>query len=104
MISAVTFAQFAFVAVAMLAVTGEYASGGIRVTLQATPVRGARARGQGVVLVPVMLVAGVLSGGAAAVAVYLFLSFPRSAARRPATRRDRDRHAEGRSVFSHWCR
>jgi ABC-2 type transport system permease protein len=75
-ISAVTFAQFAFVTVAMLTVTGEYASGGIRMTLQATPVRGHVLAAKALVLVPVMLVAGVLSGSAAAVAVYLFLSVP----------------------------
>ena len=46
-ISAVTFAQFAFLTVAMLAVTGEYASGGIRVTLQATTGPRSRARGEG---------------------------------------------------------
>ncbi|MFC7646921.1 ABC transporter permease [Streptosporangium lutulentum] len=73
-ISAAAFAQFAFVTVAMLAITGEYASGGIRTTLQATPIRGHMLAAKALVLVPVMLVAGVLSGSAAAVAVYLFLS------------------------------
>ncbi|MGN9842081.1 ABC transporter permease [Nonomuraea sp. H19] len=73
-VSATSFAQFALVALAMLAITAEYATGGIRVTLQAVPVRGVVLAAKALVVAPVMAVAGVLSGAAATAAVYLLLS------------------------------
>lgn len=72
--SATSFAQFALVALAMLAITSEYASGSIRTTLQATPIRGRVLAAKALVLVPVTFAAGVLSGGVATVAVYVVLS------------------------------
>ncbi|GAA3151491.1 hypothetical protein GCM10020001_088830 [Nonomuraea salmonea] len=62
-VAATSFAQFALVALAMLTVTSEYASGGIRVTLQATPVRGMVLAAKALVVAPVMVLAGVLTGG-----------------------------------------
>jgi ABC-2 type transport system permease protein len=73
-VSATSFAQFALVALAMLAITSEYASGSIRVTLQAVPVRGVVLAAKALVMAPVMAVAGVLSGAVATAAVYLLLS------------------------------
>ncbi|MET7462989.1 ABC transporter permease [Nonomuraea sp. NPDC005501] len=73
-VSATSFVQFALVAMAMLAVTSEYASGGIRATLQATPIRGRVLAAKALVVAPVMVAAGVVSGGAATVAVYAVLS------------------------------
>ncbi|MEU0571258.1 ABC transporter permease [Nonomuraea sp. NPDC005983] len=73
-VSATSFAQFALVALAMLAVTSEYASGGIRATLQATPVRGRMLAAKALVVGPVMAVAGVASGGVATAVVFLALS------------------------------
>ncbi|TDD34439.1 ABC transporter permease [Nonomuraea terrae] len=73
-VAATSFAQLALVAAAMLAVTSEYASGTVRVTLQATPVRGVMLAAKALVVAPVMAVAGVLSGAAATAAVYLLLS------------------------------
>jgi ABC-2 type transport system permease protein len=75
-VSAMTFAQFAVVTLPMLVITSEYASGSIRGTLQATPIRGRMLAGKAFVVAPVMFVAGVLSGGAAAVAAYLLLTAP----------------------------
>ncbi|TMR91633.1 ABC transporter permease [Nonomuraea basaltis] len=73
-VSATSFAQFALVALAMLVITSEYASGAIRVTLLATPVRGVVLAAKALVVAPVMAVAGVLSGAVATAAVYLLLS------------------------------
>ncbi|WP_345571055.1 ABC transporter permease [Nonomuraea rosea] len=73
-VSATSFAQFALVALAMLTVTSEYASGGIRVTLQATPVRGTVLAAKALVMAPVMFVAGVAGGGLATGMVFLALS------------------------------
>ncbi|MET8868426.1 ABC transporter permease [Nonomuraea sp. NPDC004580] len=73
-VSATSFAQFALVALAMLTVTSEYASGGIRVTLQATPVRGMVLAAKALVVAPVMVLAGVLTGAVATAAVYALLS------------------------------
>lgn len=73
-VSATSFVQFALVALAMLTITAEYASGGIRVTLQATPVRGMVLAAKALVVAPVMFVAGVVSGAVATAAVYLLLS------------------------------
>ncbi|KXK62081.1 hypothetical protein AWW66_10025 [Micromonospora rosaria] len=56
--TALGFAQFGLVAVALLAVTSEYASGGIRATLQATPVRGRLFAAKALVVAPVL---GVLT-------------------------------------------
>ncbi|MFI9591707.1 ABC transporter permease [Nonomuraea sp. NPDC052265] len=72
-VSATSFVQFALVALAMLAITAEYSSGGIRVTLLATPVRGVVLAAKALVVAPVMFAAGVLSGAVATAAVYLLL-------------------------------
>ncbi|RVX40406.1 ABC-2 type transport system permease protein [Nonomuraea polychroma] len=73
-VSATSFAQFALVALAMLVITSEYASGSVRVTLQATPVRGVMLAAKALVVAPVMAAAGVLSGAVATAAVYVLLS------------------------------
>lgn len=73
-VSATTFVQFALIALAMLVVTSEYGSGLIRPTLQATPVRGRVLAAKALVLVPVMFVAGVVTGGMATAANYVVLS------------------------------
>ncbi|GAA3652071.1 ABC transporter permease subunit [Nonomuraea antimicrobica] len=73
-VSATTFVQFALVALAMLTITSEYASGGIRVTLQATPRRGILLAAKALVVAPVMVAAGVLTGAVATAAVYALLS------------------------------
>ncbi|MGW2149443.1 ABC transporter permease [Nonomuraea bangladeshensis] len=73
-VSATSFAQFALVALAMLTITAEYASGSIRVTLQAVPVRGVMLAAKALVLAPVMAATGVLSGAAATAVVYALLS------------------------------
>ncbi|WP_326823841.1 ABC transporter permease [Streptosporangium sp. NBC_01756] len=73
-ISATIFVQFALVTLAMLTITSEYASGAIRVTLQATPVRGRMLAAKALVAAPVMFVAGVVGGGVAAVVAYAVLS------------------------------
>ncbi|QYC41216.1 ABC-2 family transporter protein [Nonomuraea coxensis DSM 45129] len=73
-VSATSFAQFALVALAMLTITAEYASGSIRVTLQAVPVRGVMLAAKALVLAPVMAATGVLAGAAATGAVYALLS------------------------------
>ncbi|MEW9550768.1 ABC transporter permease [Nonomuraea sp. NPDC050783] len=73
-VSATIFAQFALVALAMLTITAEYASGSVRVTLQAVPVRGVMLAAKALVLAPVMAVAGVLSGAVATAAVHALLS------------------------------
>lgn len=75
-ISAVSLAQFALVALAMLTVTSEYASGGIRQTLQATPIRGRLLAAKALVVAPVLLVYGTMSGAVAALATYLTLTHP----------------------------
>ncbi|MFD0733355.1 ABC transporter permease [Planotetraspora mira] len=74
MITATLFVQFTLVALAMLVITSEYASGGIRSTLQATPIRGRVIAAKALVVAPVMFAAGVLSGGVAAAVVYAALS------------------------------
>jgi ABC-2 type transport system permease protein len=73
-VSATSFAQFALVAAAMLVITSEYSSGTIRLTLQATPVRGIMLAAKMLVVAPVMFAAGVLSGAVATAAVYAVLS------------------------------
>ncbi|WP_043620084.1 ABC transporter permease subunit [Nonomuraea candida] len=73
-VSASSFVQFALVALAMLAITSEYTSGGIRVTLQATPVRGMVLAAKALAVGPVMFAAGVLTGAVATAAVHLVLS------------------------------
>lgn len=73
-VSATSFVQFALAALAMLTITSEYASGAIRVTLQATPVRGVVLAAKALVVAPVMFAAGVVSGAVAAAAVYAVLS------------------------------
>ncbi|MBF8192742.1 ABC transporter permease [Nonomuraea sp. K274] len=73
-ISATSFVQFALVALAMLVITSEYSSGGIRVTLQAMPVRGVVLAAKALVVAPVMFAAGVLSGGVGTAAVHALLS------------------------------
>lgn len=73
-ISATSFVQFALVSLAMLVITSEYASGGMRITLQATPSRGLLLAAKALVLAPVMFATGVLSGAAAAAFEYLVLS------------------------------
>ncbi|NRQ31127.1 ABC transporter permease [Nonomuraea sp. NN258] len=73
-VSATSFVQFALVAAAMLVITAEYSSGGIRATLQAVPVRGRVLAAKALVVLCVMLVSGVLIGGVATGAVYLVLS------------------------------
>ncbi|MEV1000409.1 ABC transporter permease [Nonomuraea sp. NPDC050202] len=73
-ISGTSFVQFALVAMAMLVITSEYASGGIRITLQATPVRGVVLAAKALVVGPVMFAVGVVTGAVATVAVYLLLS------------------------------
>ncbi|MFI6385991.1 ABC transporter permease [Nonomuraea sp. NPDC050540] len=72
-VSAAIFAQFAMVALAMLVVTSEYSSGGIRVALQATPVRGRLLAAKALVVAPVMFVTGVVSGAVGAVLTYVLL-------------------------------
>ncbi|MFC5831800.1 ABC transporter permease [Nonomuraea insulae] len=73
-VSATSFVQFALVALAMLTITSEYASGAIRVTLQATPARGVVLAAKALVVAPVMFAAGVVSGAVATAAVYAVLS------------------------------
>ncbi|UBU17515.1 ABC transporter permease [Nonomuraea gerenzanensis] len=73
-VSATSFVQFALVAAAMLVITNEYASGGIRATLQATPARGVVLAAKALVVGPVMFAAGVLFGAVSAVSVYALLS------------------------------
>ncbi|HEX4813197.1 MAG TPA: ABC transporter permease [Nonomuraea sp.] len=73
-VSATSFTQFALVALAMLTITAEYASGSIRPALQAVPVRGVLLAAKALVVSPVMVVAGVLSGAVATAAVWLLLS------------------------------
>ncbi|MFC4120751.1 ABC transporter permease [Nonomuraea zeae] len=73
-VSATSFAQFALVALAMLTITSEYASGAIRVTLQATPVRGTVLAAKALVVAPVMFLAGVAGGALTTGVVYLTLS------------------------------
>lgn len=73
-VSATSFVQFALVALAMLVITSEYASGGIRSTLQATPIRGRMLAAKVLAVVPVMFAVGVLSGGVATAVVYAALS------------------------------
>ncbi|MER7213363.1 ABC transporter permease [Streptosporangium sp. NPDC000239] len=72
--SATAFAQFGLVALAMLTITPEYASGGIRTTLQATPIRGRVLAAKALVLAPVTFVAGVVAAGVATAVVHLVLS------------------------------
>ncbi|HUR06577.1 MAG TPA: hypothetical protein VM347_28805 [Nonomuraea sp.] len=58
----------------MLVITSEYASGAIRSTLQATPIRGRVLAAKALAVVPVMFAAGVLSGGVSTAVVYTVLS------------------------------
>ncbi|GAA0918196.1 ABC transporter permease [Nonomuraea longicatena] len=73
-VGSTSFAQFALVALAMLTVTSEYSSGTIRSSLQAVPVRGLMLAAKALVLVPVMALAGIVSGAVATAAVYALLS------------------------------
>ncbi|WP_242454443.1 ABC transporter permease [Bailinhaonella thermotolerans] len=75
-VSAMAFAQFALVALAMLTVTSEYSSGSIRGTLQAVPVRGRVLAAKALVVAPVLFAAGVVSGALAAVANHALLAMP----------------------------
>ncbi|MFI7439929.1 ABC transporter permease [Nonomuraea indica] len=75
-VSASTFAQLVMVTLGMLAITSEYATGSIRGTLQAVPIRGRMLAAKALVVAPVMFATGVLAGGLAAVATYLLLSVP----------------------------
>ncbi|MBO2460886.1 ABC transporter permease [Actinomadura violacea] len=61
-ISALDMVQFVVVAVAILVITGEYATGGIRSTLQWVPRRGRMLMAKAVVLAAVTLPAGVVLG------------------------------------------
>ncbi|WP_157246342.1 ABC transporter permease [Nonomuraea typhae] len=72
-VAASIFAQFALVALAMLVVTAEYSSGGMRVTVQAVPVRGRVLAAKALVVAPVLFVAGVVSGAVGAVLTSLLL-------------------------------
>jgi ABC-2 type transport system permease protein len=56
--------QFAVIAMATLFVTSEYASGGIRTSLQWVPVRNRLLLVKGAVLAPILFVLGVVIGGA----------------------------------------
>lgn len=73
-VSATMFTQFTLIALAMLVITSEYASGGIRTTLQATPIRGLVLAAKALVVVPVMFAVAVVAGGLSTVAVYMALS------------------------------
>ena len=73
-VSATSIAQFALVALAMLAICSEYTSGGIRSTLQAVPVRGRVLAAKALVLAPVMFGAGVVLGAASAAGTYALLT------------------------------
>ncbi|MDA0644238.1 ABC transporter permease [Nonomuraea ferruginea] len=75
-VSVILFSQYAAIALAVLAVTTEYASGTIRPTLQAVPVRGRMLAAKALVVAPVLFAAGVLTGAAAALATYLVLLAP----------------------------
>src|SRR5690606_40232121 len=66
------------ITLAVLAVTAEYASGTIRPTLQAVPVRGRMLAAKALVVAPLLFAATVLTGAAAALATYLVLLAPRS--------------------------
>ncbi|TDQ53031.1 ABC transporter permease [Actinorugispora endophytica] len=76
-VSGAQLAQFAVVALAMTVVTGEYASGQIRATLQATPLRGGVLLAKAAVLAPVLLVFGALIALFGAAATYPFIRDPR---------------------------
>jgi ABC-type transport system involved in multi-copper enzyme maturation permease subunit len=66
-------AQFALVALAMLSISTEYATGSIRTTLQAEPKRGRMLAAKAVVLGSVVLVWGMLLGAAGLGAAWLGL-------------------------------
>lgn len=72
-ISASTFTQIALVTLAILVITSEYASGAIRGTLQATPIRGRMLAAKAAVVAPVLFAVGVVSGAIGSVLVYLVL-------------------------------
>ncbi|MEV6631122.1 hypothetical protein AB0M54_10240 [Actinoplanes sp. NPDC051470] len=65
--------SFGIAALAMLTVTAEYASGGIRATLQAVPRRGRLLAAKAVVVAAVVAVATALGGLVTAVTVWAFL-------------------------------
>ncbi|WP_336206695.1 ABC transporter permease [Nonomuraea sp. LPB2021202275-12-8] len=75
-VSAMAFAHYAVITLAMLAVTSEYASGSIRGTLQAVPIRGRVLAAKALVVAPAMFAAGVLSGAVAALVTYAVLASP----------------------------
>ncbi|MFG1947077.1 ABC transporter permease [Nonomuraea sp. NPDC048826] len=75
-VSVVLFSQYAALTLAVLAVTTEYASGTIRPTLQAVPVRGRMLAAKSLVVAPLLFAAGVLTGAVAALATYLVLLAP----------------------------
>lgn len=72
-VSASTFTQIALVVLGILAITSEYASGSIRGTLQATPIRGGMLAAKALVVAPVLFAASVVAGGIGAVLSYLVL-------------------------------
>ncbi|MEV4101130.1 ABC transporter permease [Nonomuraea sp. NPDC049649] len=75
-VSVMLFSQYAAITLAVLAVTAEYASGTIRPTLQAVPVRGRMLAAKALVVAPLLFAATVLTGAAAALATYLVLLAP----------------------------
>ena len=72
-IDGAVFFAFGIVALAMLGVTAEYASGGIRPTLQAVPRRGRMLAAKALVVAAVVGVATALAGLITAVVVWAFL-------------------------------
>ncbi|MGI5271485.1 ABC transporter permease [Nonomuraea sp. CA-218870] len=75
-VSVMLFSQYASITLAVLAVTTEYASGTIRPTLQAVPVRGRMLAAKSIVVAPVLFATGVLTGAVAALCTYLVLLAP----------------------------
>lgn len=73
-IDSALFFQFGIVALAMLVVTPEYASGGIRATLAAVPVRGRLLAAKALVVATVVAVATAVGGLATALVVWAFLT------------------------------
>jgi ABC-2 type transport system permease protein len=72
-LTAAAFALFAVAALGTLPITGEYASGAIRPTLQATPVRGLLLAAKALVIAPVLLLTGTVLTVVAALTTGLLL-------------------------------
>lgn len=72
-VSASTFTQIALVTLAILVITSEYATGAIRGTLQAVPIRGRMLAAKAAVVAPVLFVVGVVAGGIGAALTYLVI-------------------------------